>query len=1220
VKRPVGVPFLPLVLALCAAPAVARAASPPSVQWVADVTPDPSTSYPVNSVHRLADGSVLVLESMFFAGVTASHLDAAGAVLSTQELPLPDIYDGSLRMTVDSSGAVYVGLTAVPSPLLAWVMKFDGLTGRALWPGPFHYRPDPFASTLFRSGLALDAHGDLFVSGGGASGGSGTQVWTPFLFKLDGATGGILWGPVSFADPSTPNVTFSQVCIDAKGDAVVSGGWGDSTGTVGQLEAFKFDGRTGALLWGPVLVPSGTTGPDTPYYAALDPGGDLVIAGQRADGTLYRPLVVKIAGADGSVLWGPRIPDGTGTRFAAVNLLRLDARGDVLLGAWLPGGSGNTPTLLKLSGQDGSAAWGPIPYPGDATAYVYLLDSILEANGDLVTTFAERNGSPSTSAASTVRIDGATGALRWGPVALPTVEGSAGLLLDPTGNLLLAATTYTNNAFSLVYTSRVVFYLGSTGETIRGPLDLPAGARSARAAKVAVDANGDVVTLGQLNRDGSDWAVLVKYRGAKGAVVWGPIEMPVDTWGLPVDLKLAANGDPIWIGTRQSVYGTGGIAVSRFSASTGAVVWGPAVFGRAYAEALALDGNGDVFALGDSVILKSDGLTGALLWGPLVVPNAYVNGLRVGPTGDVTVAGWYSGVSTLTQYHGSTGALAWGPVPVAAASSPQAMGIDASGDILLAGSGSVMKLRGLDASIAWGPVPFVDPLGGPGYSATLALDAEGNAVVGDFIFDGPTLRRSAIFAKYANSSGAALWGPVTWDASDGPAPLDGHLAVDSSGDVVAAANGLNDDYQDMMVRKYSGADGSPVWGPVTFDGPGTNYLMDLALAGNDPVLAASSFGSMRTVRFGFGLSLETQAWQVPPALCGQAYRFAFQVRNGVPPYAFSITNGALPAGLLLDAGSGVLSGAAGPPGAYSFRLRVGSGAGSVERDFTMVVVEGQPVVDIQATAAAVCPGSSAVLSVSGAYASYLWLPGGETTPTVTVSPASTTTYDFVGTTTGGCIQRGSRVLTVLPLPALPAISAPSVVLALAVNLLAAVADHPGSHYLWSIAGGAIVAGQGTHEIRFGAGVGGDVTLRVVETTGNGCMAPAASFTTQVTPASTRFFAVQPCRVYDSRTANLPFAAGEVRRLPLGGLCGLPPTARAVAMNVTAVGVSGGGSLSVAPGGIAPGAAASGPSWMNGQVRAASTIVGVDAAGAVDVSCQAVAGAAHLVIDVAGYFE
>ncbi len=1211
-RSPVRVSAFLLTLALCLGLGQASfAATPPGVQWVADVTPDPSFNYPVNSAHRLADGSVLVLESMFFAGVTVSHLDAAGAVLSTRELPLPEIYDGSLRLSVDSFGAVFVGLTAVPSPLEAWVMKFDGLTGRPLWPGPFHYRPDALTNTLFRS-MALDAHGNLFVTGLSAS-----QTGVTFLFRLDGATGGILWGPTSYADPSTPGTTFSSVAVDARGDAVVSGSWGDTTGTLGQLVAFKFDGRTGALLWGPVLVPAGTAGPDSERYAELDSKGDLVIAGQRTDGTLYRPIVVKIAGANGSILWGPRVPDGTGTRFAAVSLLRLDARGDIFLGAWLPGGSGNVPTLLKVSGQDGSAAWGPILYPGDASAFPFPIASAIEPNGDLFATFSERTSNPVTHSAVTARIDGATGAVLWGPAVLPSAGITGALLLGPGGGLLLA-TTKVSPGFT--FTAEVVFYSRASGATVGGPSDLPAGTRSGRAVKVAVDTHGDVVTLGQLTRDGSDRAVLVKYRGATGSVVWGPIEMPADTWGWPVDLKLAANGDPIWIGTGQSVtFGTGGLVLSRFSASTGAVVWGPAVFTSARAVSLALDRNGDVFALGDSVILKCDSMTGALLWGPLVVPNAYVNALRVGPTGDVTVAGWYSGISTLTQYHGSTGALVWGPVQVAAASSPQAMGIDASGGIFLAGSGAVMKIRAADGSTAWGPVTMIDPLDAFISSMALALDTAGNPVVGGFTYGGATLERADFLAKYDNASGTRLWGPVTWDASEGPEPEDLFLALDSSGDIVVAANGRNDVYPDMTVRKYSGTNGSALWGPVTFDGPGTNYLASRALAGNDPVLAGSSLGSMRTVRFGFGLSLDTQAWQVPPALCGQAYQFVFRVRNGVPPYAFTITNGALPAGLLLDPASGVLSGMAGPASAYSFRLRVGSGAGSVERDYTMVVVEAQPFVDIDATASTLCFGDSAVLSVTGAYSSYLWLPGGETTSSVTASPASTTAYDFVGTTTGGCIQRGSRVLTVLPPPAAPAISAPSAVPALAGNLLATVADHPGSHYVWSIARGAIVSGQGSHEIRFGAGVGGDLLLTVVETNGNGCMAPAASFTAQVTPASTRFFTVSPCRIYDSRPANLPFAAGEVRRLTLTGLCGLPATARAVAMNVTAVGVSGGGTLSVAPGGIA-GAAAAGPSWKNGQTRAASTIVGIDTAGAIDVSCQSAAGATHLVIDVAGYFE
>ena len=1218
-KHRLGAPLVPLALFLGLAPAGSRAAAPPGVQWVADVTPDPSTSYPVNSVHRLGDGSALVVESMFFAGVTATHLDADGTVLSTRELPLPDVYDGSLRVSVDAFGAVFVGLTATPRPLEAWVMKFDGLTGRALWPGPFHYRPDAVTDTLFRS-LAVDVRGNVFVTGLSA-----TQTGVTFIYSLDGATGGILWGPVSHVDPATPGLTFLQVAADANGDAVVSGSWANGAGTLGQIAAFKFEGRTGAPLWGPVLVPAGSAGPDSVRFAALDPHGDLVIVGDRTEGQTYRAIVLEIDGNTGSILWGPLVIGGIQTAFPPSNLLRLDARGDVLLGAWSPDLSGGAtlgpPVLLKLSSQDGSVLWGPIPYPGDSSALPSPIAAVVDPNGDLVATFSERTSNPATHSAVTAKIDGATGALLWGPVVLPSAGVTGALLLEPGGDLLLAVSKESPQ-FTFTFTAEVVFYSGATGATTRGPLDLPPSARSARAVRVAVDANGDVVALGSMSPDGfTGQAVLVKYRGATGAILWGPVEVPIDAWGLPVDLKLAANGDPIWIGTGQSLaFGTGGLVLSRFSAATGAVVWGPNVFTRAYATALALDGNGDVLALGDSALLKCDGLTGGILWGPVTTPNPGANSLRIGPTGDVLVAGWYSG-SDVARYRGSNGALVWGPISTVAASGPQAMEVDLSGDVLLAGSGALMKLRGADGSTAWGPVTVVDLAGGFSSAAALALDPAGNPVAEVFTYDGVTSRRAAVLGKFDNAAGARLWGPVTWDASEGPAPPDVLLALDSAGDIDRGGERHERRLPGhASCESTPGANGTSIWGPVTFDGPGVNYLMDLALAGNDPVLAGAGFpGSMRTVRFGFGLSLDTQAWQLPPALCGEPYEFAFRASNGTLPHAFTITNGALPPGLVLDPASGTLSGITGPAGAYPFRLRVGNAAESVDRDYTLVVVEGQPFVDVDASPATLCEGNSAVLSVAGRYASSLWQPGGQTTATITVSPAATTTYDFVGTTANGCVRRGSRAVTVLPTPGEPFISAPPTILALAGNVLAAVADHPGSQYGWSIVGGQILSGQGTHEVLFGAGVGGDLTLTVAETTGNGCAAPVATFTTRVTPATTRFFAVSPCRAYDSRIANLALAPGEVRRLVLAGLCGVPATARAVAMNVTAIGLSGSGLLSVAPGSTV-GASASGPGWKSAQTRAASVVVGVDAAGAVDVSCRSAAGAAHLVIDVAGYFE
>ena len=71
---------------------------------------------------------------------------------------------------------------------------------------------------------------------------------------------------------------------------------------------------------------------------------------------------------------------------------------------------------------------------------------------------------------------------------------------------------------------------------------------------------------------------------------------------------------------------------------------------------------------------------------------------------------------------------------------------------------------------------------------------------------------------------------------------------------------------------------------------------------------------------------------------GAAYTDTIRARGGVAPYTFSIVEGALPAGLTLGAGTGVISGTM-PAAGTQFRVRVtdsSSPANTVERPFTIV--------------------------------------------------------------------------------------------------------------------------------------------------------------------------------------------------------------------------------------------------------------------------------------------
>jgi uncharacterized repeat protein (TIGR01451 family) len=115
-----------------------------------------------------------------------------------------------------------------------------------------------------------------------------------------------------------------------------------------------------------------------------------------------------------------------------------------------------------------------------------------------------------------------------------------------------------------------------------------------------------------------------------------------------------------------------------------------------------------------------------------------------------------------------------------------------------------------------------------------------------------------------------------------------------------------------------------------------------------------------------------------------------------------------------------------------------------------------------------------------------------------------------------------------------------------------------------------------------------------------------------------FYTLPPCRLLDTRDSS-PLSAAVPRNIPVTGACGIPPTARSVAANVTVIGPSGAGHVMLYPAGTS----SFGTSTLNfsaGQVRANSSILALKN-GAVDA--QAIfsgGGSVQMVIDVSGYFQ
>lgn len=122
----------------------------------------------------------------------------------------------------------------------------------------------------------------------------------------------------------------------------------------------------------------------------------------------------------------------------------------------------------------------------------------------------------------------------------------------------------------------------------------------------------------------------------------------------------------------------------------------------------------------------------------------------------------------------------------------------------------------------------------------------------------------------------------------------------------------------------------------------------------------------------------------------------------------------------------------------------------------------------------------------------------------------------------------------------------------------------------------------------------------------------------------QFYAVTPCRAADTRAGFggiLP--ASTVRNFTIKSVCGVPGTAKAIAVNVTVVAPSADGFFFVWPtGGAIPGVStinfnAGEPAIANGAIvpLGAST---PDLSGAYGTALGT--GTAHVIIDVTGYFQ
>jgi predicted outer membrane repeat protein len=121
-----------------------------------------------------------------------------------------------------------------------------------------------------------------------------------------------------------------------------------------------------------------------------------------------------------------------------------------------------------------------------------------------------------------------------------------------------------------------------------------------------------------------------------------------------------------------------------------------------------------------------------------------------------------------------------------------------------------------------------------------------------------------------------------------------------------------------------------------------------------------------------------------------------------------------------------------------------------------------------------------------------------------------------------------------------------------------------------------------------------------------------------------FNSLAPCRILDTRNAVGPLggpalAAGSSRTFAVWNVCGIPTTARALSINVTATRASAAGHLRLHPANqLVPGTSAL--NFNAGLTRANNAILALGSAGDFTIYCGMASGSTHVIVDVTGYFE
>jgi PKD repeat protein len=244
-------------------------------------------------------------------------------------------------------------------------------------------------------------------------------------------------------------------------------------------------------------------------------------------------------------------------------------------------------------------------------------------------------------------------------------------------------------------------------------------------------------------------------------------------------------------------------------------------------------------------------------------------------------------------------------------------------------------------------------------------------------------------------------------------------------------------------------------------------------------------------------------------------------------------------------------------------------------------------------------------------------------PLVTFTSVGPHTVTLTACNALGCTMSTQTVTVLDPTPAITQVTASptlAVVGGAGITLSALATGQPPLTYTWAVqlAGITIATLSGPSAVWGTFGIGsGLYSIQLTVSNGSGSVSQSVPVT--LTPRPARFNTVTPCRVLDTRTGQVPLVAGAAARvIPVANSCGVPATATAVAINLTVVGPTTAGSVTVYPADAAQSQLGT-IAFLSGQTRAVGTVTTLSFDSLGQLAAVVSAGQTDLLVDVNGYF-